>query len=84
MHSGLNVNFLKHFHVKNKWKSDGKLKSWDDQQKYKDALMWGAKIKGERLPTSFYEMYDNYLLAFKKEFVQEKKKTEGIKCKFLF
>ena len=58
VYSGLNVNFLKHFHVKNKWKSDGKLKSWDDQGKYKDALMWGAKIKGERLPTSFYEMND--------------------------
>jgi hypothetical protein len=71
---GMNSEFLKHFLVKIKWKLDGKLKGVDDLRKYKDAVMWGAKTAGMRLPTSFYEMIDKFLGGLKKEYVAEKKK----------
>jgi hypothetical protein len=68
IYTGMNSEFLKHFLVTVKWKKDGKLKGVDDLRKYKDAIMWGAKTAGQRLPTSFYEMMDRVLGGFKKEF----------------
>lgn len=68
IYSGLNDQFILHFLVSTKKKEDGKFKSFEDMRKYKDAIMWGAKIQGERLPSNFYETFDNFLSAYKKEF----------------
>jgi len=68
IYSGINDRFLLHFLVSAKKKEDGKYKSFEDMRKYKDAIMWGAKVQGERLPSSFYETFDMFLAAYKKEF----------------
>jgi len=68
IYSGINDRFLLHFLVSTKKKEDGKYKSFEDMRKYKDAIMWGAKVQGERLPSSFYETFDMFLAAYKKEF----------------
>ena len=36
--------------------------------------MWGSKVAGELLPVKFYEMFDQFLHGYKKEFAKEKKK----------
>jgi hypothetical protein len=45
----------------------------DDLRKYKDAIMWGAKQVNALLPAKFYEMFDNFLGGYKKEWMQAKK-----------
>ena len=50
VYSGLNVNYLLHYMMSNSKKASGKVKSKDDMRKYKDAVMWGAQVAGERLP----------------------------------
>ena len=42
-------------------------------RKYKDAIMWGANVSGERLPISFYEEFDKFLGSYKKIFIKAKK-----------
>jgi hypothetical protein len=54
-YSGLNVQFLIYFLSSTDKRSDGKLKSYEDLRKYCDAVLWGSKMAGERLPSSFYE-----------------------------
>ena len=75
-YAGLNSKFLLHFMVSSKNKEGGKMKSIGDLRKYKDAVMWGAKISGEQLPTTFYVMLDAFLSGYKKEF--QKGKKEGL------
>jgi hypothetical protein len=74
IYAGLNEQFVLHFLVSTKEKENGKLKSVEDIRKYKDAIMWGATEACERLPTSFYEMVDNFLSGYKKEWTSAKKK----------
>ena len=74
MYEGLNESFVLHFLVSNKKKADGKLKSLEDLWKYKDAIMWGSKVAGKLLPVKFYEMFNQFLHGYKKEFAKEKKK----------
>jgi hypothetical protein len=50
------------------------LKSRDDMRKYKDAVMQGAKVAGQQLPTSFYVEMDKFLQAYKHEIAQGKKR----------
>jgi hypothetical protein len=50
------------------------LKSHDDMRKYKDAIMWGAKVAGQQLPTSFYTKMNKFLQAYKNEVAQGKKR----------
>ena len=73
VYSGLNVNYLLHYMMSNSKKASGKVKSKDDMRKYKDAVMWGAQVAGERLPTKFYKEMDKYLLSYKKQFIKAKK-----------
>ena len=75
VYSGLNVKFVLHFLMSNKHKKDDpkKLKSIEDMRKYKDAIMWGAKVVGQRLPTVFYEEMDKFNAAYKKEIARAKK-----------
>ena len=75
VYEGLNESFVLHFLVCNKHKDDGsKLKSLQDLRKYKDAIMWGSKMAGVLLPVKFFEMFDQFLGGYKKEFNKEKKK----------
>ena len=73
VYTGLNVKYVLHFLMSNKLKPNGKIKSVGDMRKYKDAILWGAKIAGERLPTNFYEEMEKYLISFKKIFIKAKK-----------
>ena len=77
IYQGLNVQYVLHFLFKTKYKQNGKLKSMEDVRKYKDAIMWGAKILEERLPTQFFSEMDKYLAAYKKEWAQAKKKGQA-------
>ena len=52
---------------------NGKLKALMDTRKYKDAILWGAKVLDAKLPISFYEDIDNYLKSYKKVAVQTQK-----------
>jgi hypothetical protein len=76
VYKGLNVKYVLHFLLRNKRKADGKLKSNEDLRKYKDAIMWGSAIAGERLPREFYEKMDNFQRAYKNEHAQAKKRGE--------
>ena len=73
MYPGLNYKFVLHFLLSTKMKKDGNFKSYPDLRKYKDAIMWGAKIAKQRLPTAFYESFENFLAAYKNELAQGKK-----------
>jgi hypothetical protein len=59
--------------MQNDTKKDGKLKSFQDIRKYRDAILWGSKVADERMPQTFYEKTDIYLMAYKKKFIFEKK-----------
>jgi len=77
IYSGLNVEFVLHFLLslkEKKSKDHGKLWYWGDMQKCKDAIMWGALVRNEQLPTKFYEGFDRLLAGYKKEFAQARKK----------
>jgi hypothetical protein len=74
VYEGLNSNFVLYFLVNTKKKDGGKLKSWDDLRKYKDAIMWGAKTQEKQLPRTFYTTFDSFLKGYKKEFTAAKKK----------
>jgi hypothetical protein len=49
------------------------LKSPEDLRKYGDAVMWGAQIAGQRLPTEYYEEMDRFKASYKKEYAGAKK-----------
>jgi hypothetical protein len=72
-YSGINVDYVLHFLMQNDTKKDGKLKSFQDIRKYRDAILWGFKVADERMPQTFFEKTDIYLVAYKKKFIQEKK-----------
>ena len=73
IYKGLNVKYVLHFLMSTKTKSNGKIKGYQDMRKYKDAIMWGANVSGERLPISFYEEFDKFLGSYKKIFIKAKK-----------
>jgi hypothetical protein len=54
-YSGIDVNYVLHFLMQNDTKADGKLKSFQDIQKYRDAILLGSKVVDERIPQAFYE-----------------------------
>jgi hypothetical protein len=59
--------------MQNDAKANGKLKSFQDTRKCRDAMLWGSKVANERMPQTFYEKTDVHLEAFKKTFNHEKK-----------
>jgi hypothetical protein len=72
-YSGISVDYVLHFLMQNDAKADGKLKSFQDIRKYRDAILWGSKVASEWMPQAFYEKTDIYLEAYKKKFIHEKK-----------
>jgi hypothetical protein len=73
IYAGLNVQFFMYFLSSTDKRRDGKLKSHEDLRKYRDAVLWGSKIAGEHLPSSFYDAMEVYLTAYKKKFAHAKK-----------
>lgn len=73
VYSRFNVEVLLFFYSDSDRRADGKLKSHDDLRKYRDCLLWGAKMAGERLPPGFYERTEVFLRAYKKRIAQQKK-----------
>ena len=57
-------------------KANGKVKSLQDVRKYKDAILWGAKVAGQRLTTSFYEEIDAHIASYKKLYIKAKKEGD--------
>ena len=43
---GLNVDYVSFFLISIDRKHDGKLKSYQDMRKYRDAILWVAKVAG--------------------------------------
>ena len=76
IYKGLNVKFVVGFLMANEKKENGKLKSFTDIRKYKDAILWGSSIANVPLPRSFYREIEVYLTAFKKKVVSARKKGE--------
>ena len=73
IYTGFNVQFFMFFLSSTDKRADGKLKSHEDLRKYRDAVLWGAKIAGHHLPSSFYDSMEVYLQAYKKKFATAKK-----------
>ena len=72
-YTGLNVKMFLKFLMHKKDRVDGKILSFNDIRKYKDAIIWGAKIAKTPLPRTFYEEVETYLNGYKKFAVQKKK-----------
>ena len=73
VYSGFNVKYLLYFLASTETREDGKLKGFDDIRKYRDAVLWGSKVAGERLPSNFFDGTETYLNAYKKKWAQAKK-----------
>ena len=73
VYSGLNVNHMIAFLMHVKIKPNGKLLSYTNVRKFKDAILWGAKITDTLLPMSFHQQMERFLNSYKKEEVQAKK-----------
>lgn len=73
IYTGFNVQFLMYFLSATDKRTDGKLKSHEDMRKYRDSILWAAKIAGEQLPSSFYDAMEVYLGAYKKKFAHARK-----------
>jgi hypothetical protein len=67
IYEGLNVEMIKAFLGFKKRKENGKCSSHVQLRKYNDAILWAAKTSHQRLPLSYYEEMDKFLVAFKKE-----------------
>ena len=76
IYQGINVEYVLHFLISVERRKDGKLKSFQDIRKYRDAILWGAKVSHQRLPTQFFEQIDSYLAAYKKKIIKGKKTGE--------
>jgi hypothetical protein len=66
IYEGINVGMVKAFLAFKKQKENGKCSSHVQLRKYNDAILWGAKTCHQRLPLSYYEEMDKFLVAFKK------------------
>ena len=64
---GINVKFVMKFLAYTRKKKTGNFKTHGELRKYKDAILWGAKVQNELLPSSFYTQIERYLNSFKKE-----------------
>lgn len=73
VYGGLNVKFVLDFLARNKYKSNGKMKHHNDIRKYKDAILWGASVRKQPLPTSFYAEMEVFLKGYMKETAKAKK-----------
>lgn len=73
IYTGINAQFLVAFLSSTDKRTDGKLKSYEDIRKYRDSVLWGAKVAGERMPMQLYESLETYLSAYKKKFASAKK-----------
>jgi hypothetical protein len=73
IYEGLNVGMVKAFLAFKKRKENGKCSSHVQLRKYNDAILWGAKTSQQRLPLSYYEAMEKFLVAFKKETTLAKK-----------
>ena len=73
VYRGIDVKMIISFLIVNKMKANGKKKQFVDIRKYKDAVLWGAEIAGERLPLSFYKEIEIFLKGYKRETAKAKK-----------
>lgn len=73
---GLNMKMFLKFLIQKKDLGDGKIISFNDIQKYKDAVIWGSKIVKTLLPATFYQEAEAFFKGYKKLVV--KKRKEGM------
>ena len=73
---GFNVKYLIDFLLHEKVRSDGKILSYDNIRKCKDAILWGSRVRNTKLPLDFYTEMDTFLAACKREVAKGKK--EGL------
>ena len=72
VYAGFNVKCLLKIWTENKFLKCGNFKSLMDARKHKDAVVWGAGVADEKLPTGFYDASNECLKIYKKIAVQEK------------
>ena len=63
---------VKAFLTVKKSKQNGKTSSFVQIRKYNDAILYGAKSIGQKLPLSYYSEMDKFLAAYTKEVVTAK------------
>lgn len=73
VYEGLNVKMVKAFLASRKTKANGKTSSHVNLRKYHDAILYGAKKAGQRLPQSYFEETERFFNAYKKEAAAAKK-----------
>ena len=73
VYSGLNVKMFLKFLLQKKELGNGKVASFNDIRKYKDAVIWGSKTVKTPLPMAFYQETDSFLQGYKKLTVKKKK-----------
>jgi hypothetical protein len=67
------VKVVKAFLGTRKKKENGKTYSFIQLQKYNDCILHGAKEANKRLPRTYYEEMEKFLILFKKETAKAKK-----------
>jgi len=72
--TGLNIVMIKWYLMSTMAKANGNVKSLQDVRKYKNAILWGAKVAGQRLPTSFCEEIDVHSCCQLRKVVHKGKK----------
>ena len=73
VYSGMNVKMFLKFLMQKKELGNGKVASFNDIRKYKDAVIWGSKTLKTPLPMAFYQETDSFLQGYKKLTVKKKK-----------
>ena len=85
-YQNLNENYILDFLIWKKiikgGKSNGKYASVGHLRKFRDAIVWGAKIQNQRLPYEFHAMFDRFISAYTKEYAQatNEGKTDKNSC----
>jgi hypothetical protein len=67
------VKYFITFLMAMKKKENSNFLSFTDLRKYKDAILWAARMAEERLPTTFYEEIEKFLKGYKKELVKARR-----------
>jgi len=73
VYRGMDIEIILQCFAAYSFLDDGGKKCYQDQRKYRDAIIWGAKTANERLPASFFERTSEYLIAYKKQYAVAKR-----------
>ena len=67
IYAGLNVDYVLKFLMDQEKTAAGNLRTKADMQKFRDAIKWGAQIRGEALSQECWDKLDLYLFSYKRQ-----------------